>query len=70
SLLLLALLGLQTHCGAPFFASLVIAAGIAVYQQWLVRDRDPQQCFRAFLNNNYFGAAIFLGLVLDAICRS
>ena len=70
SLLLLAELGRLTNCGMPFFVSLVVAAGIAVYQQWLIRNRDPQQCFRAFLNNNYFGAAIFLGLLLDTVSRS
>jgi 4-hydroxybenzoate polyprenyltransferase len=42
-----------------------VAAGLAVYQQWLIRDREPGPCFVAFLNNNYFGMAVFVGLVLD-----
>lgn len=65
SLLILIQLGLNTGRGMAFFAGIAVAAWLAVYQQWMTRDRDPQACFRAFLNNNYFGAAIFIGLLLD-----
>ena len=43
--------------------SLLIAGGLAIYQQWLIKDRQPERCFTAFLNNHWFGASIFLGLV-------
>ncbi|HWU69707.1 MAG TPA: 4-hydroxybenzoate octaprenyltransferase [Stenotrophobium sp.] len=69
SLLLLAAMGRLTDCGTAYFAGLIVAAGFAIYQQWMTRDRDPQRCFGAFLNNNYFGAAIFIGILLDAIGR-
>ncbi len=65
SLLLLIQLGLKVELGTIYFAGIAVAAWLAVYQQWITRDRDPQACFRAFLNNNYFGAAIFIGLLLD-----
>lgn len=65
TLLLLAGAGLVDHRGAAFFGGLAIAAGFAGYQQWLIRARDPQACFRAFLNNAWFGAAVFAGLALD-----
>jgi 4-hydroxybenzoate polyprenyltransferase len=42
---------------------------LALYQQRLIRDREPGPCFEAFLNNNYFGMAIFLGLVIDYLLR-
>ena len=44
-----------------------LAAGVAffAYQQWLIRDREPQACFRAFNNNHYFGLVVFVGLALD-----
>jgi 4-hydroxybenzoate polyprenyltransferase len=37
----------------------------ALYQQILIRERKPQECFRAFLNNNYFGMSVFVGIVLE-----
>ncbi|MBK1645948.1 4-hydroxybenzoate polyprenyltransferase [Thiocapsa imhoffii] len=64
-LALLAWVGMLAGRGALFFGFLAVAAALAVYQQVLIRHRDPVRCFKAFLNNNYFGMAIFLGLVLD-----
>jgi len=67
-LLMLAILvwiGLRAGRGGWYFAGLTGAAATSVYQQWLMRDRAPGACFQAFLNNNYFGIAVFLGLVLD-----
>jgi 4-hydroxybenzoate polyprenyltransferase len=40
-----------------------LAAALFVYQQWLIRNRDRAGCFKAFVNNNWVGAAIFAGLV-------
>jgi 4-hydroxybenzoate polyprenyltransferase len=53
--------------GAWYVAGLAIAAGFALYQQWLIRDRSPPQCFKAFLNNNAFGAALFVGIWADLL---
>jgi len=64
-LAILVWIGLTAGRGAWYFAGLTGAAATSVYQQWLMRDRDPGACFQAFLNNNYFGMAVFLGLVLD-----
>jgi len=58
-------LGLAAGRGIWFELGVLIAAGCAVYQQWLIHDRQPLRCFQAFLNNNYVGMVIFLGLVLD-----
>jgi 4-hydroxybenzoate polyprenyltransferase len=61
-----AVLALLAHAGrdlgGAYFAGLGVAAALAGYQQWLVRDRVPERCFRAFLNNAWFGAAVFAGL--------
>ena len=48
-----------------YYLSLLAAALFATYQQWLVRDREPAACFKAFLNNNWFGLVVFLGIFLN-----
>ena len=47
-----------------------MAATIAIYHLILIRQRDPQQCFRAFLHNTWFGAAVFGGIVLNYVFRN
>lgn len=63
SILGFAYIGYTRQFGFVYYFGLVCALIMAVYQQGLIRRRDPNQCFRAFLNNNYFGALIFLGTV-------
>ena len=46
-------------------ASAVVAAVLFGYQQWLIRERDREGCFRAFLNNHWVGGVIFVGVFLD-----
>jgi 4-hydroxybenzoate polyprenyltransferase len=69
----LAVLLLLAHAGrdlgVAYFAGLAVAAGLAGYQQWLIRARERDACFRAFLNNHWFGAAVFAGLALDFALR-
>jgi 4-hydroxybenzoate polyprenyltransferase len=65
TLALLALAGWWAGRGVLYDAALVVAAGFAVQQQFLIRGRTRDGCFQAFLNNNRFGAAIFAGLALD-----
>jgi 4-hydroxybenzoate polyprenyltransferase len=60
----LVLVGLRADLGFWFYASVVCAAGLMVYHQWLARDRQPSGCFAAFLNNHYIGLVIFIGIVL------
>ena len=47
-----------------------LLSGSRGYQQVLIRERAPAGCFKAFLNNNGFGAAVFAGLVLDYLYKS
>jgi len=61
---LLAWVGHRLALHWPFYAGLLIAAGIAGYHYTLIRDRDPARCFKAFLHNNWFGASVFVGIVL------
>ena len=64
-LALLADAGRRAGLGLVFAGGLLAGAGLFVYQQWLIRDREKPQCFRAFLNNHWFGAAVFAGIALD-----
>lgn len=66
---LLAGVGVQRGQGATFYGGLLLAAAIALYHMYLIRQRDPQQCFRAFLHNTWFGAAVFCGITLDYLLR-
>ncbi len=65
TLMLLAFSGALAGLGLRYYAGLVVAFGFALYQQRLIRDRSRDGCFRAFLNNNWFGAAVFAGLMVD-----
>jgi 4-hydroxybenzoate polyprenyltransferase len=69
TLLALWLIGSELEMGMWYRLGLAIAAIFALYQQSLIRERKPEDCFRAFLNNNYFGMAVFLGIALDFIFR-
>ncbi len=62
---LLATVGVVQGLGMPYYAGLAIAAGIAGYHYTLIRGRERPNCFKAFLHNNWLGAVVFLGLVLD-----
>ena len=63
-LVLLLLLGLWLQLSVYYYLCLLLAAGIAVYQQILCRKREREACFSAFLNNSWMGAVVFLGLLL------
>ena len=67
TLLLLALVGLTIDAGISYFFGLLLAAGIALYHYTLIRERQREECFKAFLHNNWFGAAIFGGIVFSYI---
>jgi 4-hydroxybenzoate polyprenyltransferase len=63
TLALLGYVGWQLHLGWPYYLGLAAAAGIAGYHYTLIKERDPARCFKAFLHNNWFGAAVFSGMV-------
>ena len=65
ALLLLVVVGKRAELGLPFYAGLLVAEGIAIYHYFLIRGRDRMACFKAFRHNNWFGAAVFAGVVAD-----
>ena len=61
----LVMTGIVFSLHAVYFAALLIAAGQSIYHQWLIRERNRDNCFKAFLDNNRLGAVVFAGIVLD-----
>jgi len=70
ALAILAYVGHALHLGTAYYAGLLVAAGIAAYHYTLIRLRRRDLCFKAFLHNNWFGAAVFAGLAVDYLLRS
>ena len=64
-LLNLVLVGTRLQLGGAYYVGLVFALCFALYEQYLIRKREPEKCFQAFLNNNWFGAAVFAGILLN-----
>ena len=69
-LALLLLVGERAGLGSWYLAGVAVAGALAVWQQVLIREREPQACFRAFLNNNLLGLAIFGGIALHYLSAS
>lgn len=69
ALVLLGLAGLLAGLGLWYFLGLIAAEGIAAYHYLLIKGRQREQCFKAFLHNNWFGAAVFAGILLDFLLR-
>ena len=65
SLICLYLAGQAFGLGLYYNASLVVSAALFGYHQYLIRERKPDDCFRAFLHNNWVGMAIFVGVALN-----
>ena len=59
--------GWMAGLGPFYYLGLGLAALLFVRQQYLMRKRDPAGCFAAFLNNNLFGMAVFVGLLIDLL---
>ncbi|PTP82103.1 4-hydroxybenzoate octaprenyltransferase [Vibrio splendidus] len=64
TLAMLIALGMHYQLGDTFYWVLLVAGGLFVYQQHLMRHRDRDLCFQAFLNNNYVGMAVTAGLFI------
>lgn len=62
---LMVLVGLLLNLNGAFYWSLLLAAGLFVHQQKLIAQRERAPCFQAFLNNNYVGLVLFIGVLLN-----
>ncbi|MDB5924387.1 MAG: 4-hydroxybenzoate octaprenyltransferase [Betaproteobacteria bacterium] len=68
-LMLMAIIGWWQFLGILYYVGLIIAAGLVYYQYRLIRTRDRDACFKAFVNNNWLGCAVFVGLAADLYFR-
>lgn len=62
---LLMIVGAREHFSLIYFTSLFFAGLLFLYQHFLMRKREPEKCFQAFLNNHWVGLLIFLGIILS-----
>lgn len=69
-LMILTGVGKVAGFGWPYFVGLMFGGGIALFHYTLIRKRDRDQCFKAFLHNNWLGFAVFCGLMFDYALRS
>lgn len=67
TLLILTGVGIALGLGFFYYIGLTAAAGCSIWYQDQVNDRNPAACFKAFVDNNWFGAVIFLGVFFDAL---
>jgi len=63
-LFVMLLIGSQLEMSLSYYVGIVVAAGLSVYQQKITKQKEAAQCMHAFLNNNWVGAALFIGIVI------
>jgi 4-hydroxybenzoate polyprenyltransferase len=62
------LIGVRMELGGMYYVGITVAIILGLYQQYLIRDREPARCFDAFLNNHWLGLAVFTGLLAHYLC--
>jgi 4-hydroxybenzoate polyprenyltransferase len=67
TLALFVAVGLIESLGPAYYAGVAVAGAMAVHHWTLIRGRSREGCFRAFNHNNWFGAAVFAGLLVDLL---
>ena len=65
SLALLLIVGTKFDLGIFYYGGLAIASCLFIYQQYLIKDRQREDCFKAFQNNNYVGLVLFAGTAIN-----
>ena len=68
-LVMLVAIGATQFMGPLYYAGILVAAGLVGYQYRLIATREREACFKAFLNNNWVGCAIFVGIAGDLFVR-
>ncbi|HEY5679437.1 MAG TPA: 4-hydroxybenzoate octaprenyltransferase [Pseudomonadales bacterium] len=69
TILTLVLVGQRLGYHSAYFWGIAVAAGLFCYQQYLIRDRSREGCFRAFANNVWVGFSLFVGVAWETMTR-
>ncbi len=64
-LIALIIVGKQASLNLSYYLSVIVGSLLFIYQSYLIKDREPEKCMRAFMNNNWFGLVIFIGLFVN-----
>ena len=64
-LALMVTMGYLNGLNWAFYWAVLVAGMLFVYQQKLIAKREREDCFKAFMNNNYVGLVLFLGLAMS-----
>lgn len=64
-ILLFIQMGYLFHLQWQYFMAVLGVGLLFLYQQWLIKNRNPMACFKAFLNNHWVGMLIFIGIILS-----
>lgn len=67
-IVVLCVIGVRMELGGMYYIGVAAAASLALYQQYLIHDREPARCMRAFQNNHWLGLAVFTGLLAHYLC--
>ena len=67
SIILWCIVGVITNVNIPFYVSLIFVTLFTLHQCELIKNKDPENCFKAFINNNWIGLSIFIGSILGTI---
>lgn len=62
---LLAYVGYCLNLSWPYYAGLLAGVGVVLYHYQLIKNHDESKCFKAFLHNNWLGALIFAGIIMN-----
>jgi 4-hydroxybenzoate polyprenyltransferase len=68
--LALYLVGRQAQLGMYYWAAMAVAVLLVIYEFVIARHREREACFRAFLHNNWVGAALFAGIAIHHAVQS
>jgi 4-hydroxybenzoate polyprenyltransferase len=65
TLLLMVWIGYLNQLSGAYYWGILLAGALFIHQQKLIAQRERMPCFQAFLNNNYAGLVLFIGIVLS-----
>ncbi|MFJ5252020.1 4-hydroxybenzoate octaprenyltransferase [Serratia liquefaciens] len=65
TLLLMLWVGYLAQLSGAFYWSLLLAGALFIHQQKQIAGRERDACFKAFLDNNYVGLVLFIGIALS-----